>query len=107
MRVALSIVFRRAVLRAWVGEGYVIPGSGAVLQSQQDSVPGGGGNSVRTGGGHREGALGWNCEAHQQHRGPDDRGQNGAYRAAAEERGRRFPTLRRRGGAAATDGNRC
>jgi hypothetical protein len=43
-----------------------------------DSVHGGGGNSARAEGGHREGAIRWNCEAHQPARGPDDRRQNGA-----------------------------
>src|SRR4029077_7292991 len=41
------------------------------------------------------------------YRGPDDRRENGASRAAAEERRRRFPASRGGRGAANPDGSRC
>src|SRR6201986_5677081 len=41
------------------------------------------------------------------HRGPDDRTENGAGRAAAEERRWLFPAIRGGGGSADPDGNRC
>src|SRR5262245_31897047 len=79
------------------------------------SVPGDGGDSARptvwrasvSGGGHRTGRLRWSCEASTlAWRGPDDRGEIGAVRAAGEGGGRRFSASGGRGGAAVADGSR-
>src|SRR3954469_24346678 len=59
----------------------------------------------RRSGGHRAFRLGWSCDASSWWR-TDDRGQTATGRAAAEGRRRGFPADRRRGGAAAPDGER-